>query len=125
MAKKPYRIKLNRKYKRIKFSKAFKTKIFEICNYECQLCNPKKNLLYLPEERVIDHKIPLSRGGSNAIGNLWLVCKDCDKKKNNELYEDLSSEYIKNRLAHLETKMVNRKAFLKRNNNSNNNKDGK
>lgn len=115
MAKKPYKIKFNRKHKRIKFSKSFKTKIFERDNYECQLCVPKKNLIHLPNERVIDHKIPLSRGGSNSIGNLWLVCKCCDMKKNNELYEDLSSEYIKKRLVYLERKIItDRKSNFKK-----------
>ena len=29
----------------------------------------------------VDHKIPLSDGGTNDIDNLWLLCRDCHKKK--------------------------------------------
>lgn len=78
-----------KKHKRIKFSKEFRTKIFERDNYECQLCRPKKNLINLPKERIIDHKIPLSKGGTNDESNLWLVCKDCDTKKKNKVYKRL------------------------------------
>jgi 5-methylcytosine-specific restriction endonuclease McrA len=106
---KKFKIKLNRKHKRKKLSKSLKSYIFELCNYECQLCKPKKNLLYLPNERVIDHKIPLSKGGSNDIKNLWLVCKDCDKNKKNELYPELSSAYIKNRIGYLENKIIKKR----------------
>jgi len=76
---------INLKHKRKKFSKEFRKKIFERDNYECQLC--KKNLLLLPLKRRIDHKIPLSKGGSNYITNLWLVCEDCDKAKKNKLFK--------------------------------------
>jgi 5-methylcytosine-specific restriction endonuclease McrA len=106
---KKFKIKLNRKHKRKRLSKSFKENIFERDNYECQLCIPKKNLLYLPNERVIDHKIPLSKGGSNDVKNLWLVCKDCDKKKRNKLYPELSSQYIKNRIGYLENKIIKKR----------------
>lgn len=76
-------------HKRVKFSKEFRQKIFERDNYECQLCKPKKNLLFLPLNRRIDHKIPLSKGGSNDIENLWLVCDECDTKKKNKIYKRL------------------------------------
>lgn len=76
-------------YKRVRFSKEFRQKIFERDNYECQLCKPKKNLLFLPLKRRIDHKIPLSKGGSNDISNLWLVCDECDTKKKNKIYKRL------------------------------------
>lgn len=76
-------------HKRVRFSKEFRQKIFERDNYECQLCKPKKNLLFLPLNRRIDHKIPLSKGGSNNIENLWLVCDECDTKKKNKIYKRL------------------------------------
>jgi 5-methylcytosine-specific restriction endonuclease McrA len=83
--------KINKKdikiHKRKKLSKEERHKIFERDNYECQLCRPKKNLLYLPLKRRIDHKIPLSKGGTNDYENLWLVCDDCDKAKKNKLFK--------------------------------------
>lgn len=78
-----------KKNKRIKFSKEFRLKIFERDNYECQLCSPKKNLINLPKERIIDHKIPLSKGGTNDESNLWLVCRECDRIKKNKIYKRL------------------------------------
>ena len=29
----------------------------------------------------VDHRIPLSEGGSNDLDNLWLLCRDCHKSK--------------------------------------------
>ena len=29
----------------------------------------------------VDHRIPLSEGGSNDLDNLWLLCRDCHKVK--------------------------------------------
>lgn len=92
------------KTKRVKFPKEFRKKIFERDNYECQRCF--KNLIHLPEERVIDHKIPLSKGGSNAVANLWLLCNECDKRKNNNIEDDLMKEYISGKLSSL--KMFNK-----------------
>lgn len=35
-------------------------------------------------DKTIDHKIPVSRGGTNAIGNLCMCCQSCNSKKNNK-----------------------------------------
>jgi 5-methylcytosine-specific restriction endonuclease McrA len=80
---------MEKRHKRKKFSKEFRRRIFERDNYECQLCRPKKNLLLLPNKRRIDHKIPLSKGGSNDEDNLWLVCDECDTEKKNKIYKRL------------------------------------
>lgn len=29
----------------------------------------------------VDHRTPLSEGGSNVLDNLWLLCIDCHKRK--------------------------------------------
>lgn len=104
------------KTKRIKLSKAFRTRIFERDNYECQKCF--KNLILLEKERVVDHKIPLSKGGGNSISNLWLLCLVCDRAKKDNLEEDLVSEYIKGKLNYLQKKQL--KAKNVRNNNKKN-----
>jgi 5-methylcytosine-specific restriction endonuclease McrA len=36
--------------------------------------NPSSNL-------EVDHRLPLSEGGDNALDNLWLLCVDCHKAK--------------------------------------------
>jgi 5-methylcytosine-specific restriction endonuclease McrA len=104
-----------RKVKRIKLSKAFRTKIFERDNYECQKCS--KNLIQLEDERVIDHKIPLSKGGGNSISNLWLLCLSCDRAKKDNLEDDLLSEYIKGKLSYLQNKQFRFRGKNARNNN--------
>jgi 5-methylcytosine-specific restriction endonuclease McrA len=87
------------KHKRRVFSKKFRKDIFERDNYECQLCY--YNLIDKPDLRVIDHKIPLSKGGSNSISNLWLLCNDCDKRKKNKVFPELMKQYIKGKLNYL------------------------
>ena len=88
-------------HKRITFSKSFRIKIFERDNYQCQLCRPKKNLLHLPLKRRIDHKIPLSKGGSNEKENLWLVCDDCDKAKKDKLFKRFKPKDKEIKLKHV------------------------
>lgn len=50
--------------------------IFERDNYTCQKCSCKDNL-------TIDHKIPLSKGGTNDKENLQVYCLRCNQKKRN------------------------------------------
>ncbi len=41
---------------------------------KCVDCGSKKNLEYV-------HIIPLSSGGSNSVGNIQLLCKECKRRK--------------------------------------------
>lgn len=52
--------------------------IFRDCNYCCQICGRKASLDLTLE---IDHKTPVSRGGSNDQNNLWVLCFDCNRGK--------------------------------------------
>lgn len=45
-------------------------------NYKCVYCG-----VDIKENFSIDHIIPLSKGGTNEIGNIDLVCKPCNTKK--------------------------------------------
>jgi len=42
----------------------------------------------LPMKFEIDHKIPISRGGTNNPENLHLVCPTCNMRKNNKTHEE-------------------------------------
>ena len=41
---------------------------------KCRYCKSKENL-------TIDHKIPLSRGGTDDLSNLQCLCKRCNQIK--------------------------------------------
>lgn len=42
--------------------------------FTCQNCRSKENL-------TIDHIIPVSKGGSDNLNNLTILCKSCNSKK--------------------------------------------
>lgn len=53
---------------------------FERAHGKCQNCG-----IYLqPAEWECDHIVPLSRGGTNDLSNLRVVCKPCHKTKTRE-----------------------------------------
>jgi 5-methylcytosine-specific restriction endonuclease McrA len=64
---------------RKKFSKKQREFVFKRDGYKCQLCGV--DLKNNPDDRVLDHKIPLSKYGTNEFHNIWLLCDTCDKKK--------------------------------------------
>ena len=52
---------------------SFKIRMEEIG--ECVFCGSKENI-------TIDHLIPISKGGSNEINNLFPACRSCNSSKN-------------------------------------------
>lgn len=76
-------------------------------HYRCCKCN--KNLKDLPDERVIDHIIPWSKGGSDKEENLRLLCHKCDCEKRDTIIPEVQQEYIKIRLQQLEEEAEKRK----------------
>lgn len=56
--------------------------VLKMYGYRCQLCGATAS-----DPRVeleIDHKIPLSKGGTNVIENLWVLCRPCNSGKTND-----------------------------------------
>lgn len=45
--------------------------------HECVICGSTKRL-------EVDHIIPVSKGGSNDVSNLQILCKTCNLKKSNK-----------------------------------------
>lgn len=77
---------------RKQFSKKQRFFIFKRDGYKCQLCGA--DLKDRPGERVLDHKIPLSKYGTNEFCNIWLLCNTCDKKKKSSILEQSIGDRI-------------------------------
>ena len=52
--------------------------VYNLAEGKCAYCGTKLSF----KEGQIDHIVPLSRGGSNDIGNLAWSCPHCNNKKN-------------------------------------------
>lgn len=57
---------------------AKRKKVFERDAYRCRYCDDWHNL-------VVDHIIPVSKGGGNGMGNLQTLCNSCNSKKRDKL----------------------------------------
>lgn len=72
---------------RRKFSDYEKKTIYAKSNGKCVLCG--KSVKF--KKMTVDHKIPLSQGGTNAMENLQLSCHTCNLMKSGltetELYD--------------------------------------
>lgn len=55
-----------------------KKEIKTILSKPCFLCESKNNI-------VIDHIIPIAKGGTHSIGNLQPLCDKCNSRKNSKL----------------------------------------
>lgn len=69
------------------------TRLIERGGSKCHYCRrPLKIRQELadprPDDATIDHKIPRSKGGSNAMENLLLACRKCNHEKEDRSYED-------------------------------------
>ncbi len=55
-----------------------KREVWRRDNGKCVRCGSNKNLEY-------DHIIPFSKGGSNTVRNIQLLCEFCNRSKNNKI----------------------------------------
>ena len=52
--------------------------------YRCAYC---KNKFNKNNRATIDHVVPISKGGSNHLGNLVAACAGCNRKKGSMIIE--------------------------------------
>ncbi|HEY9296586.1 HNH endonuclease [Microcoleus sp. MOSTC5] len=55
--------------------------LLELYGNRCHWCNKSMQ----KSERTIEHLLPKSRGGSNALSNLRLACFSCNNSRGNSL----------------------------------------
>ena len=72
------------------------TEIYLRDNALCHYCKRHLNVC----DATIDHKIPVSKGGNNALENLLLCCSNCNNDKSDLDYD----EYIF--IVHIEKRTV-------------------
>lgn len=71
---------------RAPISKALRYKIFERDSYTCQYCGRRPPDVVLH----VDHRTPVSRGGTNEEMNLLTACSDCNGGKGARMPGDIS-----------------------------------
>lgn len=82
---KPKRVKKSKKKtksttKRSRYiSAATRVDVLRRDNHRCVFCGVSAK----KAELEVDHVVPFSQGGSNAIGNLQTLCKVCNQGKSN------------------------------------------
>ncbi len=85
-------------HKRKKVSPELRLKIYERDGYRCQICDKDLSQGQTGKDMVLDHKIPLSKGGSNANSNLWLLCRRCDAIKGNSIINSVLIQFLQRKL---------------------------
>lgn len=73
---------------RIPFTEDIRGKVLEKTDKHCHICHKalaKKNYgaIGLRGAWEIDHSIPISKGGTNHLNNLYPACIPCNRKKGN------------------------------------------
>ena len=72
--------------------------LWNMGNHHCPICGVKmvnKGSPKLHNFATIDHIVPKSKGGTNNIENLRLICRKCNNKRGNKIEED--TMYYKDR----------------------------
>jgi hypothetical protein len=70
-------IKQRPKPNRKAVSKKLRLLILERDGYRCCLCGKTAKETKLE----VDHKIPVAKGGTDSLNNLWTLCVDCNRGK--------------------------------------------
>jgi 5-methylcytosine-specific restriction endonuclease McrA len=65
----------------------------------CSYCGKETE----PKERELDHIVPLSRGGADAVSNLCVACGSCNRRKHNKTAEEFTALTLTDTLEEINT----------------------
>ena len=71
-----------------KISPAKRKKVYDKCGGHCAYCGCK--LAY--EDMQVDHKKPISQGGSDTIKNMLSACRSCNHRKGSSSLESFREQ---------------------------------
>jgi hypothetical protein len=81
-----HRILSGRRSRRKSISESLRWRIWERDNFKCHYCGWCQFL-------TVDHRIPVSRGGTDDESNLVTACEDCNRSKGNMSEEDFKAAW--------------------------------
>ena len=93
--------KLKAREKRKPLPPELRHKILVRDGYRCRECGKSRNETSLE----IDHIYPLSKGGPTIEDNLWVLCRECNQAKKDDVWKDDDIEVTRNELANLENQL--------------------
>ena len=70
------------KANRLPISNRTRFLIFKLDKFRCRICGDSADDGARLE---VDHKLPVSKGGTNDLSNLWTLCYDCNRGKNTSI----------------------------------------
>lgn len=73
------------------FSDYEKKTIYAKCDGKCAICGKPVKFKHM----TVDHKVPLSKGGTNEPSNLQLSCLECNRMKADFLTEEFMERIAK------------------------------
>jgi hypothetical protein len=76
-------IRQRKTIKRKTLSKRIRYLIMERDGFRCCICGRTAKETKLE----VDHRIPVSKGGTDSLDNLWTLCKDCNRGKSDLIYK--------------------------------------
>ena len=80
------KVNVKSKRRRTNIPRGMRHEVFKRDNYTCQECGAKKSdgaVLH------VDHKVPVSKGGTDELDNLQTLCGDCNLNKSNIIQESV------------------------------------
>ena len=93
--------KLKAREKRKPIPPELRHKILVRDGYRCRECGKSRDETSLE----IDHIHPLSKGGPTTEDNLWVLCRECNQAKKDDVWKDDEIEVARNELSNLENQL--------------------